>query len=68
MFWSLTLGLGLDLQLTWREETRRDSGEVRESPGGIPAVIGAGESLFNRWRAAHKLCLDCTNQKVLLIA
>jgi adenylylsulfate kinase-like enzyme/phosphohistidine swiveling domain-containing protein len=41
---------------------------IRAGELGIPAVIGAGESLFNRWRAAHKLCLDCTNQKVLLIA
>jgi adenylylsulfate kinase-like enzyme/phosphohistidine swiveling domain-containing protein len=41
---------------------------IRAGELGIPAVIGAGETLFNRWRAAHKLCLDCTNQKVLLIA
>jgi len=41
---------------------------IRAGELGIPAVIGAGEILFNRWRAAHKLCLDCTNQKVLLIA
>jgi glutamine kinase len=41
---------------------------IRAGELGIPAVIGAGESLFKRWQAAHKLCLDCTNQKVLLIA
>jgi phosphohistidine swiveling domain-containing protein len=41
---------------------------IRAGELGIPAVIGAGETLFTRWRAAHKLCLDCTNQKVLLIA
>jgi adenylylsulfate kinase-like enzyme/phosphohistidine swiveling domain-containing protein len=41
---------------------------IRAGELGIPAVIGAGETLFTRWKAAHKLCLDCTNQKVLLIA
>jgi glutamine kinase len=41
---------------------------IRAGELGIPAVIGAGESLYKRWQAAQKLCLDCTNQKVLLIA
>jgi phosphohistidine swiveling domain-containing protein len=41
---------------------------IRAGELGIPAVIGAGEALFQRWRGAHKLCLDCTNQNVLLIA
>jgi len=41
---------------------------IRASELGIPAVIGAGEALYQRWRTAHKLCLDCTNQKVMLIA
>jgi len=41
---------------------------IRASELGMPAVIGAGEALFERWRAARRLCLDCTNQKVLLIA
>jgi adenylylsulfate kinase-like enzyme/phosphohistidine swiveling domain-containing protein len=41
---------------------------IRAGELGIPAVIGAGETLFKRWQVAHKLCLDCTNQKVLLIA
>jgi glutamine kinase len=41
---------------------------IRANELGMPAVIGAGEALYQRWRAAHKLCLDCTNQKVLLIA
>jgi len=41
---------------------------IRAGELGIPAVIGAGETLFNRWQSAHKLCLDCTNQKVLQIA
>jgi phosphohistidine swiveling domain-containing protein len=41
---------------------------IRAGELGIPAVIGAGETLFQRWRMARKLCLDCTNQKVLVIA
>ena len=41
---------------------------IRAGELGIPAVIGAGEVLFQQWQAARKLCLDCTNQKVLVIA
>jgi len=41
---------------------------IRASELGIPAVIGAGEALFRRWQAARTLCLDCTNQKVVVIA
>jgi adenylylsulfate kinase-like enzyme len=41
---------------------------IRAAELGIPAVIGAGEILFRQWQAAGKLCLDCTNQKVLFIA
>jgi phosphohistidine swiveling domain-containing protein len=41
---------------------------IRAGELGIPAVIGAGEALFRQWQAARKLCLDCTNQKVLVIA
>jgi phosphohistidine swiveling domain-containing protein len=41
---------------------------IRAGELGIPAVIGAGEALFGRWLAARKLCLDCANQRVLLIA
>ena len=40
---------------------------IRAGELGIPAVIGAGEALFRRWQTARKLCLDCTNQKVLII-
>jgi len=40
---------------------------IRAGELGIPAVIGAGEELYERWRTARKLCLDCTNQKVLII-
>ena len=41
---------------------------IRASELGIPAVIGAGETLFRRWQKARRLCLDCANQKVLTIA
>ncbi len=40
---------------------------IRAGELGIPAVIGAGESLFQRWRTARTICLDCMNQKVLTI-
>jgi phosphohistidine swiveling domain-containing protein len=41
---------------------------IRAAELGMPAVIGAGETLFRRWQTARKLWLDCTNQKVSLIA
>jgi glutamine kinase len=41
---------------------------IRAAELGIPAVIGAGETLFRQWQTATKLCLDCTNQRVLVIA
>jgi glutamine kinase len=41
---------------------------IRASELGIPAVIGAGEALFRRWQTAREVCLDCTNQKVSIIA
>jgi glutamine kinase len=41
---------------------------IRAGELGMPAVIGAGEALFQRWRTARTLCLDCTNHKVLVIA
>ena len=40
---------------------------IRAGELGIPAVIGAGDTLFRHWQTARTLCLDCTNQKVLLI-
>ena len=41
---------------------------IRAGELGIPGVIGAGETLFRQWQTATKLCLDCTNQRVLVIA
>ncbi len=41
---------------------------IRAAELGMPAVIGAGEALFRHWQTGRKLCLDCPNQKVLVIA
>jgi glutamine kinase len=41
---------------------------IRAAELGIPAVIGAGETLFRQWQSATKLCLDCTNQRVMIVA
>ena len=40
---------------------------IRASELGIPAIIGAGESLYNRWSIANMLEIDCSNKKVLII-
>ncbi|MBV9549445.1 MAG: phosphoenolpyruvate synthase [Alphaproteobacteria bacterium] len=39
------------------------AGELR-----IPAVIGAGESLFRQWAAAKSLNIDCANKRVEILA
>ena len=41
---------------------------IRASELNLPAVIGAGETLYQRWQAAQRLCLDCSNHQVLPIA
>ena len=41
---------------------------IRAGELGIPAVIGAGETLFQRWSGARTLRIDCSNQAVQLIA
>jgi phosphohistidine swiveling domain-containing protein len=41
---------------------------IRAGELNIPAVIGAGEALYTLWRGANTLCLDCSNQKVAVIA
>ena len=41
---------------------------IRAGELGIPAVIGAGEGLYKQWQAARKLCVDCSNQRVTVIA
>jgi adenylylsulfate kinase-like enzyme len=40
---------------------------IRAGELGIPAVIGAGESLFQHWGTAKKIHLDCGNQKVQVV-
>jgi phosphohistidine swiveling domain-containing protein len=41
---------------------------IRAGELGVPAVIGAGEALFQRWRMARVICLDCANRQVQLVA
>jgi hypothetical protein len=37
---------------------------IRAGESGIPAVIGAGEKLFNTWKKARRLRIDCSNRRV----
>jgi phosphohistidine swiveling domain-containing protein len=41
---------------------------IRASELAVPAVIGAGETLFGYWKKAGKICLDCGNQKVQVVS
>jgi glutamine kinase len=40
---------------------------IRAGELGLPAVIGAGETLFARWTAAEMLQLDCANRQVTVL-
>ena len=40
---------------------------IRASELSMPAVIGAGETLFRQWKKAQKLSLDCGNQQVQIV-
>ncbi|UOF88962.1 hypothetical protein LSG31_13615 [Fodinisporobacter ferrooxydans] len=40
---------------------------IRAGELGIPAVIGAGESLYRRWSAAEVIELDCMNRHVRIL-
>jgi glutamine kinase len=40
---------------------------IRAAELGLPAVIGAGETLFNSWRRAMVLEIDCANQNVMVV-
>jgi phosphohistidine swiveling domain-containing protein len=40
---------------------------IRAGELGIPAVIGAGEALFQRWSAARKIHLDCGGRQVQVV-
>ena len=37
---------------------------IRAGEFGLPAVIGAGETLFQRWSMADRLRIDCANRRV----
>jgi glutamine kinase len=41
---------------------------IRASELAMPAVIGAGETLFGHWKRAGKICLDCGNQQVQVVS
>lgn len=41
---------------------------IRANELGMPAVIGAGQTLFAQWNKAAKICLDCGNQQVQAIS
>jgi len=40
---------------------------VRAGEMGIPAVIGAGELLYNKWSTANDLEINCVNRQVKII-
>ncbi len=41
---------------------------IRANELAMPAVIGAGETLFGHWKSAGKICMDCGNQQVQVVA
>jgi glutamine kinase len=41
---------------------------IRASELAMPAIIGAGETLFRHWKRADKIRLDCGNQQVQVIS
>jgi glutamine kinase len=41
---------------------------IRANELAMPAVIGAGETLFGHWKKAEKICLDCGNQQVQVVS
>ena len=40
---------------------------IRAGELQIPAVIGAGEILFNKWKKAKVLNIDCSNKLVNIV-
>ncbi|NRX76034.1 phosphohistidine swiveling domain-containing protein [Clostridium beijerinckii] len=40
---------------------------IRAGELGIPAVIGAGEVLYNKWKLARLIYIDCANKKVEIL-
>jgi len=41
---------------------------IRAGELGIPAVIGAGEQLYQRWSSARRLAIDCAGRRVDVLA
>ena len=41
---------------------------IRSGELGLPAVIGAGQLLFEKWSRAHILFIDCPGQRVEMIS
>lgn len=41
---------------------------IRAAELGLPAVIGAGETLYNNWLSAKKLAIDCAARTVRIIS
>ena len=37
---------------------------IRAGELGLPAVIGAGDILYNRWAQANRLYVDCAGRRV----
>lgn len=40
---------------------------IRALEMDLPAVIGAGEALYNKWSSAQRLEINCANRKVVVI-
>ena len=40
---------------------------IRAAELGVPAVIGTGEALYNKWAAANLLKIDCANREVQVL-
>lgn len=41
---------------------------IRAGELGLPAVIGAGETLYQRWRSAKRLRIDCAGRQVEVLS
>ena len=40
---------------------------IRAGEMGLPAVIGAGEVLYQKWSQARRIHLDCAAQRVMVL-
>jgi phosphohistidine swiveling domain-containing protein len=41
---------------------------IRASEIGLPAIIGAGETLFHRWSQAQRIHIDCAGRRVEVLS